>query len=421
MIEPMTARPLPLLLVAVSVSVLMAACSPSSPQATETVPAASPPPRATPAVSEASVGSEVPPTPSDLSGATADLDQVALALEPLIELDAPTAMAVRPGDDALYIAERGGRIVRVTNGTADEEAVLDISSQTTSDGERGLLGLSFSPDGDQLYVSSTDLNGDSTLDAYAMGATVAEAGSRRNLLQVQQPYSNHNGGNLVTGPDGLLYYGLGDGGSSGDPQGNGQDRSTLLGGLLRIDPQPAGDRPYTIPDDNPFVGQGDARGELWVYGLRNPWRFSFDRATDDLWIGDVGQDAVEEIDRLAFDRAGGANLGWNVFEGATRYRDGSAPQAVPPVAEYQHDDGRCSITGGHVYRGERIPDLAGAYVYGDFCDGVVRALVVDDSGRVVDQRAFEVQVNALVSFGEDAAGELYALSLEGTVYRLVPG
>ncbi len=414
--------PLPLLL---TVLVLIAACSPSSPQATGASAPASAPPRTPPVASDTAAPSAAPSgTPSDGSGsaaATADLDRVTLSLEPVAELDAPTAMAVRPGDDALYVAERGGRILRLVDGSVAEGAVLDISSQTTADGERGLLGLSFSPDGERLYVSSTDLNGDSTLDAYAMDGTTADTGSRRTLLQVPQPYSNHNGGNLVTGPDGLLYYGLGDGGSGGDPQGNGQDRSTLLGGLLRIDPRPDGDRPYTIPDDNPFAGQDGARGELWVYGLRNPWRFSFDRATDDLWIGDVGQNAVEEIDRLAFDRAGGTNLGWNVFEGTTRYGDGSAPQAVPPVAEYRHDDGRCSVTGGHVYRGTQIPDLAGAYVYGDFCDGVVRAVVVDDRGRVTDRKAFDVQVPALVSFGEDSDGELYALSLDGAVHRLTAG
>lgn len=366
-----------------------------------------------------------PSTPPSTRGASTpaagptapQLDDVTLALEPVVELDAPTALTVRDGDDAaLYIAERAGRVVRVVDGAVDDTAVLDISSETTSDGERGLLGIAFSPDGDELYVSSTGPAGDSRLDAYRMAGDTVDPDSRRRLLEVGQPYANHNGGHIVTGPDGLLYYGLGDGGAAGDPQGNGQDRSTLLGALLRIDPS-GGDGPYTVPDDNPFVGVDGARDEIWVYGLRNPWRFSFDPATDDLWIGDVGQGAVEEIDRLAFAEAGGANLGWNVFEGTRRFSDGRAPDAVPPLHEYPHD-GRCSVTGGHVYRGDAIPQLRGAYVFGDFCDGVVRALSPQGDG-VGDLRAFDVTVPALVAFGRDAAGELYVLSLDGAVHRLV--
>jgi glucose/arabinose dehydrogenase len=357
-------------------------------------------------------------TPSGApSTGAAGLDDVSLALEPVAELDAPTALADRAGDgDALYVAERGGRIVRVAGGAVDGQAVLDISAETTSDGERGLLGLDFSADGDRLYVSYTDRSGDSRLDAYPMDGTRADPAGRRNLLEVAQPYSNHNGGNVVTGPDGLLYYGLGDGGAAGDPQDNGQDRSTLLGALLRIDPD-GGDEPYTVPDDNPFIGDGDARPEIWVYGLRNPWRFSFDRATDDLWIGDVGQGAIEEIDRLPFAQAAGANLGWRVFEGTSRYSDGDLPDAVPPIHEYSHD-GRCSITGGYVYRGTEIDGLAGSYLYGDFCDGVIRAITADGD-QVTAQRDFDAQIPELVAFGEDATGELYALSLAGTVFRLV--
>jgi glucose/arabinose dehydrogenase len=340
-----------------------------------------------------------------------------LALEPVVELDAPTALADRPGDEeAVYIAERGGRVVRVVSGEVDDAPVLDIADQTTSDGERGLLGIDFSQDGSRLYVSYTNQSGDSRLDEYEMDGTSADAGTRRNLLEVAQPYSNHNGGNVVTGPDGLLYFGLGDGGSGGDPHNHGQDRSTLLGDLLRIDPQPGGGAAYRVPEDNPFVDDGDARPEIWIYGLRNPWRFSFDRATDDLWIADVGQNAVEEIDRLPFDEAAGANLGWRVFEGTQRHADGDADNAVPPVYEYPHD-GRCSITGGYVYRGTEIDGLAGAYLYGDFCDGVIRAIALDGD-EVVEERDFEIQAPELVSFGEDAAGELYALSLSGPVYRL---
>lgn len=337
-------------------------------------------------------------------------------LEPIVDLAAPTAMATRPGDDALYVAERAGRVVRVADGRVAGEPVADISAQTTEDSERGLLGLTFSPDGDRLYLSFTNTAGDSQLDEYEMRGNAVDRSTRRDLLLVEQPFSNHNGGNVVTGPDGLLYYGLGDGGAGFDPAGNGQNTATLLGGLLRIDPTPSGDAPYTVPADNPFAGAGDARGELWIYGLRNPWRFSFDRENDDLWIADVGQREIEEINRLPFDRAAGANLGWSIFEGTQRISDGSADAAVAPVFEYPHD-GRCSVTGGYVYRGQQIPALRGAYVFGDFCDGVVRALV-PDGATATDARAFDLRVPGLVSFGEDADGELYTLSLEGTVSRL---
>ena len=407
-------RLLPILLI-----VTVAACSPTTSQEAASVPAS--PSASTPASSAASepAASTAPlASPSAEVAATGDLRAVSVALTPVVDLDAPTALAIRPGDDALYIAERGGRVVRVVDGQVTGDPVLDISAQTTSDSERGLLGLAFSADGQHLYVSFTNQAGDSQLDEYALQDAVARRDSRRNLLLVGQPYSNHNGGNVVTGPDGMLYLGLGDGGAGGDPHGNGQDRSTLLGGLLRIDPNPSGGQPYTIPPDNPYA-DGGGRGELWAYGLRNPWRFTFDRATDDLWIGDVGQGAIEEIDRIPFDRAAGANFGWNVFEGTQRFSDGRAPNAVPPIFEYPHD-GRCSVTGGYVYRGDDVPDLRGSYIFGDYCDGVVRALTADGSTVTVD-RSLDVTVPALVSFGEDGDGELYALSLEGTVFRITAG
>src|SRR5919106_243170 len=331
-----------------------------------------------PALGErASVGPSEPAAPASLpAGASApaaasrDLGDVNLALEPVVELEAPTAMADRAGDeDALYVAERAGRIVRVVDGTVDSAPVLDISDRTTSDGERGLLGIDFSGDGSRLYVSYTD----------------------------------RNGGNVVTGPDGLLYYGLGDGGSAGDPHNHGQDLSTLLGAMLRIDPRPGDGGPYRLPEDNPFVDDDHARPEIWIYGLRNPWRFSFDRLTDDLWIGDVGQGAIEEIDWLPFDQAGGTNLGWRVFEGTRRYAEGTAENAVPPVYEYPHDGGRCSVTGGYVYRGAQIDGLDGAYLYSDFCDGVIRAIVLDGN-EVTARHQFDAEVPALVAFGEDSRG-----------------
>lgn len=388
---------------------LLTACAP----VTNDAPAAAD--RPAPSSAGTASGSPTVPAVDDTPGGEAALEDVALRLEPVVELDAPTVLAPRAGDGAaLYIGERGGRVVRVVDGVVDDTPVLDIGDQITTDGERGLLGLDFSDDGRHLFVSSTDRNGDSRLDAYRMDGARADPTTRRSLLQVAQPYANHNGGNVVTGPDGMLYYGLGDGGAAGDPLGNGQDTSTLLGAMLRIDPDGDAD---VVPDDNPLVGDAGVRPEIWVYGLRNPWRFSFDRETDDLWIGDVGQGALEEIDRLAFDDAAGANLGWAVLEGTQRFGPGDAPDAVPPVFEYPHD-GRCSVTGGYVYRGAQIPALTGAYVYGDFCDGVVRALTLDGD-QVAEQRALDLQVSQLVSFGQDADGELYVLSLDGPVTRIV--
>ncbi|MGH3665883.1 MAG: PQQ-dependent sugar dehydrogenase, partial [Egibacteraceae bacterium] len=372
---------------------------------------------------EASPTAEAPaatePTPDATGAATAEvLADVAVAVEEVAQLEAPTAMAIRRGDDALYVAERGGRVQVLRGGEVAGEPLLDISDEVTVDGERGLLGIDFSDDGETLYVSSTDLDGNSRLDAYAMEGDALEAGSRRNLLQVDQPFSNHNGGNVVVGPDGLLYYGLGDGGSGGDPHGNGQDPSTLLGAMLRIDPE-RGD-PYAVPDDNPFPDSDGGRPEVFVYGLRNPWRFSFDRRTNDLWIGDVGQGEIEEIDRLPAGEGAGANLGWNRFEGTQPFAGGGDRDGLTfPVAEYRHTEGRCSITGGYVYRGDAIPGLGGAYLYTDFCGGQLEALRLE-GGEVADQAQLPVSVEQAVSFGEDAEGELYLLSLSGPVYRLVP-
>jgi glucose/arabinose dehydrogenase len=402
--------------------VVLAGCSPDAQQPSP--PSPQPPPETPSATAEATSPTDAsapPETPEPEPDGSADLDAVELTLEPVVELDSPTAMADRAGDDsALYIAERAGRVVRVAGGAVDGQPVLDISDRTTVDGERGLLGIEFSEDGSLLYVSYTNRNGDSRVDEYEMDGNRAATGTRRTLLGVAQPYSNHNGGNVVIGPDGLLYFGLGDGGAADDPHGHGQDLSTLLGSLLRIDPTAGGDAPYGVPDDNPFVDAGNARPEIWAYGLRNPWRFSFDRQTDDLWIADVGQGDIEEIDWMPFDEVGGTNFGWNVFEGSQRFTDGEAPDAVPPVFEYTHDDGRCSVTGGYVYRGSEIAGLNGAYLYGDLCDGVVRALVLED-GEVTQERAFDLEVSNLVAFGEDARGEVYALSLGGPVYRLTAG
>jgi glucose/arabinose dehydrogenase len=267
------------------------------------------------------------------------------------------------------------------------------------------------------------------VDEYAVDAAGAvNPASRREVLAVAQPQSNHNGGELAFGPDGNLYLALGDGGNAGDQgpghvsDGNGQSLGTLLGKILRINPTPTATAAYTIPPDNPFVNTAGARPEIWAYGLRNPWRFSWDKATGDLWIGDVGQDAWEEVD-LATKASGGGrgvNYGWNVFEGTHRYRDGDAPGAVPPIFDYSHSGGNCAVTGGYVYRGSAIPALRGGYLFADYCGGSLRGLVAGADGKVAQQRIFPVTQSAINSFGQGADGELYVLSDEGSVSRIDP-
>jgi glucose/arabinose dehydrogenase len=355
------------------------------------------------------------------------LDQVELTLTPVAEADSPTSLVVRPGSPTLYVAERAGTVrpVTVAGTGADRsydvgDAVLDISDEVVADVERGLLDIEFSADGAALYVSySLAPSGDTRIVEYTMVGDTVDTASRRELLAVEQPFANHNGGDVEIGPDGFLYVALGDGGSRGDPEGNGQDTEVLLGKILRIDPtQPSGDRGYGIPADNPFADE-DGRPEVWLYGVRNPWRFSFDRDTDDLWVGDVGQNEWEEVDLLPAAAGGGrgTNLGWNEMEGAHPYEGGSNPEgAVLPVFEYSHDEG-CSVTGGVVYRGAAIAGLGGAYLFGDYCQGDLRALRVRD-GELAEERTFDAHVDDLVSFAEDADGEVYVLSLAGGIYRL---
>jgi glucose/arabinose dehydrogenase len=341
------------------------------------------------------------------SAADVRLTQVATAA-------APSAGVAGPGG-TLWIAERGGT-VRVLDGDRWSEPVLDISAETTTDGERGLLGIAFDPDFAHLYLSYTDLAGHTVIDEIAMAGDRLRPATRRTLLTQQQPFANHNGGDLTFGPDGMLYIGLGDGGSGGDPLGSGQDLGTLLGALLRIDP--AGD-PYAIPPDNPFVDDPAARAEIWAYGLRNPWRFSFDAGTGDLWIADVGQSAREEVNRVAAGSGGGHNFGWSRMEGTRAYEGEEPAGHVPPVYDYPTSRGRCSITGGYVYRGEAIPDLAGFYVFSDYCEGTIRALRVRD-GQVIGEADLGVDGGAVVAFAQGPDRELYVLDLGGPVYRLEP-
>jgi glucose/arabinose dehydrogenase len=324
----------------------------------------------------------------------------------------------------VFIVQQGGRVMIVRGGRKLARPFLDISSLVTAGGEQGLLGLAFAPDyarTKRFYVYYTARDGSQNVVAYrAATADRANPASARRVLRMPDSESNHNGGQLVFGPDRLLYIGTGDGGGGDDQhgaRGNAQDLGSLLGKILRIDPRRHGRRAYAVPRSNPFRGRPGARGEIYAYGLRNPWRFSFDRKTGALSIGDVGQNAVEEIDYAAPGAARGANYGWRPFEGNRRNFDEPAPGAVAPVITHTHDAGFCSITGGVIVRDPAVPALAGTYVYGDYCEGRVWAAKLR-SGRATGVRALKLRrVGAISSFGEDARGRAYVVSLNGPVYR----
>lgn len=359
------------------------------------------------------------PTPggTDEDVAVADPASVDLALVEIARLSAPIAMAVRPGDDTLWVAERAGRVVPLQPDGTVGDAIIDISSDTTTGSERGLLGLAWSADGDTLYLSYTDTDGANVLAAAPVVDGVLRADERRTILTVPQPASNHNGGDLQLGPDGNLWWALGDGGAADDRFGNGQRPDTLLGAMLRIDPD--GGDPYGIPADNPWADGGEGAAEVWAYGLRNPWRFAFDVPTGTLWIADVGQNSVEEVDRVPIGQAG-LNYGWPHREGDQPFDGGQADgPTVEPIHTYTHGRG-CSITGGRVYRGPDAPALQGAYLYADFCDGRIFALAVDRDGTVVDDVDTGLSVQSPVAFGEGADDALYVLSLDGPVHEVTP-
>ena len=358
-------------------------------------------------------------SPAEPSPRPPRLADVRVGLRQVATLEQPVAFAVRPNDGRRYVAEKTGRVVALADRDAEAEIVLDLRGQVSLGNEQGLLGAAFSPDGRFLYVNFTDLDGHTHVTEFAFDESGADPASRREVLVVEQPFSNHNGGHLAFGPDGHLYVGFGDGGSAGDPQGNGQSLGTLLGKIVRISPRPEGGEPYGVPPDNPFVGRGGARPEIWALGLRNPWRWSFDRETGDLWIGDVGQKSWEEVDVEPAGSEGGSNFGWNLMEASQPFAGEPRDDLVPPVYEYPLDGGACAVTGGYVYRGSDIPDLVGAYVFGDYCLGALQAFVFAD-GRVRGHRELGPRVEHPASFGEDADGELYVLSRSGPVYRIVP-
>ena len=329
----------------------------------------------------------------------------------------------------VFVVERGGRIRIVRGARSVAEPFLDLSAKTSAGGERGLLSMAFAPDyarSGRFYVDYTDTEGNTRVVEYRRAASDpdrADPRSAREVLFQEQPEPNHNGGLLLFGPDDLLYVGLGDGGGGGDhhgPRGNAQDLGTWLGKLLRIDPRASGGKPYSVPAGNPFASRAGARPEIYAWGLRNPWRFSFDRSTGDLTVADVGQNAVEEVSFRRQGRGSGANFGWRVFEGRRRFTEGErAPGAIAPVIERLHADGNCSITGGVVVRDPALRALRGRYVFGDFCDGRILSARLSER-RASGLRSTGLKVEGLSSFGEDPRGRVYATSIAGPVYRLAP-
>jgi glucose/arabinose dehydrogenase len=349
----------------------------------------------------------------------------AVRLVPVGRFDQPTYVTSPPGDRRrLFVVEQAGRIRIVRDGRTLAAPFLDISDQVTSGGEQGTLGLAFAPDYARsglfyVYYTGRDTR-EHLVELRRASAERADPGSARTVFAHDDPEPNHNGGMLLFGRDRMLYVGTGDGGGADDqhgPRGNAQDLGSPLGKILRIDPRAAGGRAFSVPASNPFVGRAGARPEVYAYGLRNPWRFSFDRVTNDLTIGDVGQDQVEEIDFVRDGR--GRNFGWRPFEGGRRNFDDPAPGAVMPVLTKTHADGWCSITGGYVVRDRAVAALYGRYVYGDFCKGELRSARLGP-GRATDDRpvAGAPTVPGLDSFGEDAVGRVHVVSQAGPVYRL---
>jgi glucose/arabinose dehydrogenase len=334
-------------------------------------------------------------------------------------LSSPVGIIFRPGTDQMYVVEQTGRLRLINNGHAATTPALDLRANLSHGNEQGFLDAAFSPDGKNLFVSYTDRKGNTNVDEYSMRGTTADASTRRRVFFTQQPYANHNGGEITFGPDGMLYIGLGDGGSEGDPNHFGQNRATPLSKILRINPRQDGKASYSVPADNPFVGQKGALPETWMWGLRNPWRFSFDRATGDTWIGDVGQNKYEEIDYAPRGEAG-INWGWSAREGFHAFRGPSPAGARDPIVEEPHSAGWCAIVGGFAYRGRAIPALDGVYLYGDNCFTGVEGLVQRD-GHEIAKRDLGVHVDSLTSFGQDDTGELYIAARGGTVYKVVSG
>lgn len=339
-------------------------------------------------------------------------------------LEAPTAIVSTgaTGDKRLFVLERDGRIRLIDeSGKLQDEPVLDITGKVLSKDEMGLLGLTFHPKFSEngfLYVNYIDKEQHTIIARYHIDSSLkGEVGSEQVLIKLKQPYPNHNGGDLRFGPDGYLYIALGDGGSAGDPGDRAQRKDNFFGKILRIDVDNSS--PYGIPNDNPFVSEPGAMKEIWAYGLRNPWRMSFDRQTNELYIADVGQNVIEEVN-LQPPQQGGVNYGWRCFEGTRAFKTGGCKDFgayAAPIFEYNHDEDRCSITGGFVYRGSLYPAMAGKYFYGDFCNG--QLFYAEKVGEKWNQTLAQQTPYQISTFGEGSDGELYLADFgSGTIYRL---
>lgn len=340
-------------------------------------------------------------------------------------LSSPVHLTAPAGDARLFVVEQPGRIRIVQNGQLVATPFLDISAKLRSGGEQGLLGLAFHPQyatNGFFFVNYTDTQGHTRIERYRVSSDPnrADAASAKQILFISQPYSNHNGGHLLFGPDGMLYIPTGDGGSGGDPQNHAQTRADLLGDLLRINVN-SGD-PYEIPSDNPYYGQSASRNEIWAYGLRNPWRIAFDRTDNMLYIADVGQNNLEEVNVVPSSQKG-VNYGWRLMEGDRCYNPSSncnQSGLTLPVLTYDHSGQACSITGGHVYRGNQVASIRGHYFYGDYCAGWIRSFKYVN-GQATERREWPFgSIGGILSFGEDGSGELYVLTASGRVYKFVP-
>ncbi len=363
-------------------------------------------------------------SPAPASELTGDprLEQVGIFTRPIF-------VASPPGDTRIFVVEQDGRVVELVNGRGRTPAFIDIRDRVGCCGERGLFSIAFAPnyaESGLAYLSYTNTEGDSRIDEYKVDPSDPnrlDPETRREILAIEQPFSNHNGGLIRFDPSGMLMAGFGDGGGAGDPGNRAQNLNELLGKMLRIDPsKPSNNRQYGIPADNPFVGRSGVRPEIWAYGLRNPWRWSFDTATKDLYVADVGQNSVEEVNFVAPADQPGANYGWRKYEGDEEFRGERIDESklVRPVLTYPNSSANCSVTGGGVYKG-RVAQLKGYYLFADYCGGVVQGFKIR-GGRAVDVETFDdLNASNLSSFGEDSEGEMYVTSLGGEVYRVTAG